>query len=158
MNKQTTSREDARTSLSSYLDASRAGSSFLMAASLISAWARNLTMTFSSSLTSSSIRVTFPSFFSSRSCCVCTSTRFFSAAPASHVVPSHDAPSQPRVPVRRPGIPCVRSWRGGPTIRTHAGRLRRRSSPGLAFWYSMNARRSARMVSSLGVISSASSG
>ena len=36
--------------------------------------------------------------------------------------------------------------------------LRRRSSSALAFWYSMNARRSVRTVSSLGVISSASSG
>src|SRR5712672_2621358 len=55
--------------LSSHPDASRAASSSLIVPSLISACVRSLVTTFSSSLASSSMRMTLPPFFSSRSRC-----------------------------------------------------------------------------------------
>lgn len=61
-------------------------SSFLMVPSLTPAWVRSLVMTISTSLTSSSVRVTFPPLFSRDG--VCTSTRSFAATPASRVARS----------------------------------------------------------------------
>jgi len=71
-----TTRRKEHTSLSSRPEASRAASSSLMAPSLISARVRNLIRPSRVPWLPLPIRATFSPFFSSRSRCTCTSTRF----------------------------------------------------------------------------------
>ena len=152
-------RKNARTSPNSRQDTSRAASSSLMIPSLISACVGILITAFSSSLTSSSIRMTLPPFFSSRSRCVFTPPRFFSATPASCTARScHGALAQCPARARQSDLPFVKPWHDNPSIRVCARSICvRRSCCSVAFWYCIKAQHSFWSVSNLGVISSASS-
>lgn len=110
-------------------------------------------------MASSSIRVTSPFIFSSRSRCVCTSRRFVSATLASRTARScHGTLAQSPAPARQSGPPFVKPWHDIPSIRACARSICvRRSCSAVAFWYCIKAQHSFWSVSNLGVISSASS-